>query len=92
MALIEADVLRERDPVRAYIAGKLREAKAVEAALTRAGLDYCVEAERFERLVLGIIRREYDGIGFHVPAADLARAREVLREARLTAGLEDDDV
>ena len=89
MPLVDADVLKDRAPLRAYIAGKWREAKAVEAVLTGGGLDYCVEAERFERLILGLIRREYDGIAFHVPASDLERARALLRDAGLTAGLED---
>jgi hypothetical protein len=90
MALIDSDLLEPHEPVRVYIAGRLREAKTVEQVLTAAGLDYAVEIERYERRLLGLIRREYDGVAFHVAAADAERARQVLSANRLTAGLEDE--
>lgn len=90
MALVDRDVLESQPCARIYIAGKLREAKAVEAALTALGLDYFVDIERFERMLFGVIRREYDGVAFYVPLSEAERGRHALRQARLTAGLEGD--
>ena len=90
MALVDPERLESQPCVRVYIAGRLREARTVEDTLTACGVDYVVEIERFERRLLGFIRREYDGVAFHVAAVDADRARQALREGRLTAGLEDD--
>jgi hypothetical protein len=91
MALVEAEQLGGRECVRVYIAGRLSEAQRVEQALSDQGIDYYVEIERFERKILGLIRREYDGAAFYVTAGRAAASRELLRAARLTAGLEDED-
>lgn len=60
-----------------YIARRLREAKAVEALLTQAGIDYLVEAD----LYMGgfLFRRALHGAFFYVTASDDARARELMR-------------
>lgn len=89
MALVDPEQLAAQDCVRVYIAGRLREARRVEDVLTGHGVDYYVAMERFERRLLGMIRREYTGVAFYVPAlsADACRAR--LAEAGLTAGLEE---
>jgi hypothetical protein len=90
MALVDQEQLADHDCVRVYIAGRLREARRVEQVLTDHGVDYYVEMERFERRLFGVIRREYTGVAFYVPAtsADACRAR--LRDAGLRAGLEED--
>ena len=89
MALVEADHFADQVCVRVYIAGRLAEAKRVEQTLSDAGADYFVDIERFERRLLGLIRREYDGVAFYVPAERAAVIRDLLRRAELTTGLEE---
>jgi hypothetical protein len=60
-----------------YIAKKLREARAVEAALDAAGADYLVEADSYRGGVLFV--RELTGAFFYVKEADEEVARNVLR-------------
>jgi hypothetical protein len=91
VALVEADQFADRECARIYIAGRLREARNVEQTLTNQGIDYFVEIERYERLLFGLIRREYDGVAFYVPSEVAASCRALLRVARLTAGLETDE-
>lgn len=90
MSLVDPDALADQPCVRVYIAGRLREARAVEDTLTTAGLDYYVAIERFERLLLGLIRREYDGVAFYVRQTEAPRALDALRAGRFAAGLEED--
>lgn len=89
MALVDEEQLAGRDCARIYIAGRLAEARRVERILTDRGVDYYVAMERFERRLLGVIRREYTGVAFYVPNASVGACRDWLREAGLTAGLED---
>ena len=89
MALLASDDFEGQECVRVYIAGRLEEAKRVEQALTDAGIDYFVEIERFERRLLGVVRREYEGAAFYVPLDRSAATRLLLRNARLTSGLEE---
>ena len=90
MALVEPDHFAGVECVRVYIAGHLSEAQKVEQTLTDSRIDYFVEIERFQRMLLGFIRREYDGVAFYVAASQAASSRQLLRAARLTSGLEDD--
>lgn len=89
MALVDQEQLAGQDSVRVYIAGRLREARHVESVLTERGVDYYVEMERFERRLFGVIRREYTGVAFYVPVVVADACRGWLREAGLTAGLEE---
>jgi hypothetical protein len=91
MALVEPEHFTDTECTRIYIAGRLGEAKKVEQTLTDSGIDYFVEIERFERKILGLIRREYDGVAFYVPAGQAGPCRQLLRTAHLTSGLEDEE-
>jgi hypothetical protein len=88
MALVEPDHFVDTECVRVYIAGRLGEAKRVEHALTDGGIDYFVAIETFERLLFGVIRREYEGVAFYVPIDRAVLSRDFLRRAKLIAGLE----
>jgi hypothetical protein len=90
MALVDQEQLAGHECVRVYIAGRLREARRVEQVLTDQGVDYYVEMERFERRLFGVIRREYTGVAFYVPVVATGECRVRLRNAGLTAGLEED--
>jgi hypothetical protein len=46
MALVDPAQLAGQDCVRVYIAGRLREAREVEAVLTGRGVNYYVDMER----------------------------------------------
>lgn len=59
---------------------KLREARAVEAALTEAGIDYAVEADEYQATMLLVFPVTRVGAYFYVRPADAPRARDVLRE------------
>lgn len=59
---------------------KLREAKAVEAALDEAGVDYAVEADEYQATMLLVFPVTRVGAYFYVRPPDAARARDVLRE------------
>lgn len=60
-----------------YIAKRLREALALEEALTAAGLDYYVETDRYRGGV--IFPSERVGVFFYVRPASAESAREVVR-------------
>jgi hypothetical protein len=87
MALVDAEQWPGDASEAVYVAGRLREARRVEAVLTEAGVDYYVAPERFERMLFGVLRREYDGIAFHVLRASAGACVTRLRAAGLTAGL-----
>jgi len=89
MALLGSDDFEGQECVRVYIAGRLAEAKRVEQTLTDAGIDYFVNIERFERRLFGVIQREYEGVAFYVPLHRATAICELLRRARLTAGIEE---
>ena len=91
MALVDPDTLGEDGFLRVYIAGRLDEARRVEAALSSEGIDYFVEADKFRKRVLGVVPREYDGVAFHVAAGAAGSARAVLQAAGLIHGLIDDE-
>jgi hypothetical protein len=91
MALVDPDLFAEKDVTAVYIAGRLSEAKRVEQTLSDHGIDYAVDAERFQTQLLGVFPREYEGVAFYVLSAQAALSRRVLLEAGLTAGLVEED-
>jgi hypothetical protein len=91
MPLVDPDTLGADGYVRVYVAGRLAEARGVEAALSGRGIDYFVDAEKFRHYVLCVIPREYDGVAFHVAAGAADSARAVLRAAGLHHGLVEDE-
>jgi len=70
----------EEELVLVYIAKRLREARDVEAAFDRAGLNYLVEADTYRGGVLFV--RELIGAFFYVREADLESAHSTLRAGR----------
>ena len=59
-----------------YIAGKLDEAKSVEAALEKHDIEYEVRVEQYRAgLIFASVRA---GAFFYVPADEAARSREIL--------------
>src|SRR6266540_2775855 len=67
--------------VRVYLAAALAEAKAIEDALTAAGVDFAVEVEEFAaRTALGIAARR--GAGFWIREADADLAGDGCGDAR----------
>jgi hypothetical protein len=88
--LVDPEAFDGRAVARIYIAGRLREAKQVEAALSEKGIDYAVDVDHFKTLLLGFIPREYEGVAFYVLSADAESARRLLEDAGLRAGLVDE--
>ena len=72
----EPEFFEDRPLVLIYIGKRLDESKAVEEALTRAGIDYAVEVDYYTGGV--IFRRERAGAFFYIeePASEAA-AREL---------------
>ncbi len=93
MALVDPATFDDQAVTLVYIAGRIREGKQVEQALSDNGIDYAVDAEPFESRVLGILPVTYEGVGFYVLSGQAELSRGVLRTAGLLQGLvEDDDV
>ena len=78
----DTEFFGEDDVELVHLSRKLREAKAVEAALDEAGIDYAVEPDRYAATVLFVFPTERIGAFFYVRPADAARARETLRERK----------
>lgn len=91
MALVDPDTFGDEECARIYIAGRLAEARQVEAALSADGIDYFVDIEKFRKYLLGVIPREYDGVAFYVPATRAEACRAVLQAAGLRTGLVEDE-
>jgi len=91
MALVDPAVFDGKAITLIYVAGRVGEAQQVEAVLTRHGVDYAVDAEPFERRVLGLFPVQDEGVGFYVVTANAESSREALRQARLLQGLVEDD-
>ena len=92
MALVDPEAFDGQDVVMVYIAGRLKEGKRVEEVLTANGVDYAVDAERFESRILGILPVEYEGVGFYVAATQADFCRDLLRQAKLLQGLVEDNL
>jgi hypothetical protein len=79
-----------KEITRIYTAGRLKEATAVERALTEKGIDYTVDFEPFRTLLLGILPSEHVGIGFYVLSGQADFCRSILLDAGLRAGIEEE--
>ena len=74
----DADFFDGREPVLLYIAKKLKDALALEAVLTAAGVDYGVEPDRYRGGF--IFQSERIGAFFYVLEEAAEPARALLRE------------
>ena len=91
MALVDPAAFDDKEVTMIYIAGRLREGKQVEQALSDNAIDFAVDAEPFQSRVLGFLPVEYEGVGFYVLAGQADLSRRVLRAAGLVQGLVEDD-
>ncbi len=73
--------------IRVYLAASLREAQAVETALSAAEVDFAVEVEAFASPTALGSNAARKGAGFWVREADLHRAADALERAGHVAGL-----
>jgi hypothetical protein len=87
---VDSATFDDKDVAMVYIAARLSEGKRVEQVLTENAIDYAVDIEPFESRLLGIVRVEYEGIGFYVVADHADLCRRVLHEAGLVQGLVED--
>ena len=71
---------QEQELVLVYIAKRLAEARLVEQAFDRAGLDYLVEADTYRGGVIFV--RDLIGAFFYVREADTETARSTLRAGK----------
>ncbi len=74
--LQSAEFFGDQDLELIYVAKKLKEALALEEALTQAGVDYLVEADKYSGGI--IFRSERVGAFFYVAPDAAERAKEVL--------------
>jgi hypothetical protein len=72
----EADFFEGQEPVLIYIAKRLKEALALEQILTKEGVDYGVEADRYRGGF--IFQTERIGAFFYVLEETAESARQVL--------------
>ena len=91
MALVPPETFDDKDVAMVYVAGRLNEGKRVEQVLSDHAVDYAVDVEPFEGRVLGILRVEYEGLGFYVRAAQAESCRRLLRDAGWLEGLVEHD-
>jgi len=91
MALVDPATFDGQEVALVYIAGRLSESKRVEQLLSEHAVDYAVDVEPFEGRVLGILRVEYEGLGFYVRAAQAESCRRLLRDAGWLEGLVEHD-
>jgi len=91
MAKLDLEDFLGKEVTRVYIAGELREAKAVEKALSEHGIDFTVEVEPYKKMLLGIFFNEYAGAAFYVLSERATSARSALLAAGLKVGLQDED-
>lgn len=88
MARIPMDAFQEgTEIVRVYLAARLEEAQAVEAALDSAGIDYGVEVEEFVSPTALGSSGPRRGVGFWVDAAAVEPGALALERAGLVGGL-----
>lgn len=91
MALVAPETFDDHEVAMIYIAGRIKEGKRVEEVLSRNGVDYAVDAEPFEVLILGVLPVQYEGVGFYVLAERAESCRVLLRDAGLVQGLVEED-
>jgi hypothetical protein len=87
MALVQPEDFGETEVARVYIAGRLPEAQEVERVLSSNGVDYFVEIEPFQVMLLGFLPTEHKGLAFYVAANNAELSCRALLEAGLTQGL-----
>lgn len=92
MALVDPATFDGKEVAMVYVAGRLSEGKRVEQVFAENAIDYAVDIELFESRVLGILRVEYEGVGFYVLSGQADFCRRVLRDAGLVQGLVEDDL
>jgi hypothetical protein len=90
MALVDPAAFDGKEVVMVYVAGRLSEGKRVEQVLAEHAVDYAVDIEAFESRLLGILRVQYEGIGFYVLSDQADFCRRALRDAGLLQGLVED--
>ncbi|HET8540083.1 MAG TPA: hypothetical protein VFL83_09455 [Anaeromyxobacter sp.] len=88
VAQVPMDAFEEgTEIVRVYLAGALREARAVEETLSAAGVEFAVEVEELSSPnVLGL-KRSRPAAGFWIRAGDLDRAIAALERGGHRSGL-----
>jgi len=84
----DRDAFGDNSLVLVFIAGNMREAERAEAALTRAGIAYSLEAQDFTQ---GILSTPRAGLGFYVIEGQAPLARQHLVRAELRSGVIDAD-
>jgi len=87
MSRVAIDDFGDKEIARVYLASRLDEAKLVEAELQKHNIDYAVEVESYLTATFLFWIKEYKGAAFYVISGQLGFCREVLREAKLTSGL-----
>jgi len=92
MALLDPHAFDDKDIDCVYVAARRAEAQRVEDVLSANAVDYVVDIQPFESMLLGIFKVERDGVGFYVVAAQAEFCRQRLRDAGLYEGLVDADV
>ncbi len=80
MPMIDHETWPEDAAVPIFIAGNVKEAQRVERALDDAGLDYSIQAEKYET-AFSFIFGSYDGVAFHVLESESDRAVQALLDA-----------
>lgn len=91
MALLAPEAFDDKDVDCIYVAARRDEAQRVEDVLSANAVDYVVDLQPFQSMLLGIFRVERDGVGFYVVAAQAELCRQRLRDAGLLEGLVDAD-
>jgi hypothetical protein len=90
MARVTLDDFADKEVTRIYLAGELTEAKRVEEILSVNGINYAVEVEPYVRL--SVFSSEYAGAAFYVLSGQADFCKQVLFEAGLKIGIEDESV
>ena len=88
MSRRDPDAFRDKSLVLVFVAGTVREAERAEAALTSAGIDYCMDFEEFAQ---GILLSPRTGLGLYVIEGQAPFARDQLAKAKLRSGIVDAD-
>jgi hypothetical protein len=73
----DADFFEGKEPCLIYIAKKLKDALALEQVLTKAGVDYGVEPDRYKGGI--VFQTERIGAFFYVLEETAEAARQVLQ-------------
>jgi hypothetical protein len=91
MARVPIEAFTDREVERVFIAGSLDEALHVEDLLTRAGIEYAVELERYRSgsILVELLAGEYPkGAVFYVLAGGQAAfCRSLLQDGGFDAGI-----